>query len=496
MKNIKYIACGLLTLMLSLGSCSDNYLETNPTDKISDATAYSSLQNLYTCINGIQRKMVSQDGSVQGMGGEPGFIICREALGDDMNFQTINWHKGVLQWVSHRDENSYYCYVPWQIYYGWILNANLVLKHVDEYSNDADHALYCGVKGEALCFRAFCHFNLVQMYAKRYQAGQTNSQLGVPYRVEPNTDAMARNTVEEVYSYINKDLDDAIALLANYTPSELNHFSLEVAYGLKARVALAMQDYATAAQYADLSIKKAEADGHALMKGDQLQCGFASMTSDTNEAMWAAMTQDDQTIYFYSFYAYMSWNFNSSSIRSGVKSISQTTYDLMSPTDLRRAWWDPTGKAGTPTKAYKQFVYQTRKFRARDISNAVGDFTFMRLAEMYLTKAEALAHLGKTAEAQEVLTAFEITRDPSYVSKGNTGDALVQEILTQRRIELWGEGFRWYDLKRLNLPMERTGNNFKIAYCGVLEVPAGDVRWNYAIPKMELNSNNLMVRND
>jgi hypothetical protein len=145
MKNIKYIACGLLTLMLSLGSCSDNYLETNPTDKISDATAYSSLQNLYTCINGIQRKMVSQDGSVQGMGGEPGFIICREALGDDMNFQTINWHKGMLQWVSHRDENSYYNYVPWEIYYGWILNANLVLKHVDEYSNDADHALYCGV---------------------------------------------------------------------------------------------------------------------------------------------------------------------------------------------------------------------------------------------------------------------------------------------------------------------------------------------------------------
>jgi hypothetical protein len=85
----------------------------------------------------------------------------------------------------------------------------------------------------------------------------------------------------------------------------------------------------------------------------------------------------------------------------------------------------------------------------------------MRLAEMYLTKAEALAHLGKTAEAQEVLTAFAVTRDPSYVSKGNTGDALVQEILTQRRIELWGEGFRWYDLKRLNLPMERTGKQLQ-----------------------------------
>lgn len=117
-----------------------------------------------------------------------------------------------------------------------------------------------------------------------------------------------------------------------------------VAWGLKARVALAMQDYTNAANYAAKSISLAEAKGHKLMTGNQLNHGFANITSETKEAMYAAMTPDDMTVYFYSFYAYMSWNFSSSANRQGVKCINAETYDTMSQTDLRRAWWDPTGK--------------------------------------------------------------------------------------------------------------------------------------------------------
>lgn len=80
------------------------------------------------------------------------------------------------------------------------------------------------------------------------------------------------------------------------------------------------------------------------MTGSQLNCGFANITTDTKEAMYAAMTPDDKTVYFYSYYAYMSWNFNSSAIRQGVKCINVDAYETMSETDLRRAWWDPTGK--------------------------------------------------------------------------------------------------------------------------------------------------------
>jgi len=76
-----------------------------------------------------------------------------------------------------------------------------------------------------------------------------------------------------------------------------------------------------------------------------------------------------------------------------------------------------------------------------------------------------------------------------------TGQALIDEIMVQRRVELWGEGFRWYDLKRLNLPLDRTGSNQTVAVAGFMEVAVGDNKWTWPIPQDEMDSNNLMVQN-
>lgn len=276
--------------------------------------------------------------------------------------------------------------------------------------------------------------------------------------------------------------------------NDVNHYSEMVAWGLKARVALAMQDYNNAAVYAGKSVSLAEAGGHQLMTGSQLNCGFANITTDTKEAMYAAMTPDDKTVYFYSYYAYMSWNFNSSAIRQGVKCINVDAYETMAETDLRRAWWDPTGEASVPSSSYAKNAYQNRKFTARSTADAVGDVAFMRLAEMYLTQAEALARAGKDSEAQAVFTKFQITRDPSYVSKGNIGEALAEEIMNSRRVELWGEGFRFYDLKRLHMSIKR-GSNFDIAFCTFLEKDKDAQGWVWEIPKIETDFNSLCTKN-
>ncbi|MDR2002768.1 MAG: RagB/SusD family nutrient uptake outer membrane protein, partial [Prevotella sp.] len=61
--------------------------------------------------------------------------------------------------------------------------------------------------------------------------------------------------------------------------------------------------------------------------------------------------------------------------------------------------------------------------------------------------------------------------------------------------ELWGEGFRWFDLKRLNLPLYRTGSNFKESFCGFLEKQPTDNGWYYEIPKAETDYNTLMEKN-
>ncbi|MCD8309695.1 MAG: RagB/SusD family nutrient uptake outer membrane protein [Prevotellaceae bacterium] len=497
MKSIKYMVTGLALLgTITFSSCGSDYLDTAPTDAVGDTTIFSSLENIYMALCGIHGQMVSQETGYQCLGGEPGFMFCRDCEADDITWITNTWMQSAyLEWQCNMNDNSGYNYSYWVIYYQWILNANKILEELDNAEN-TDQDLYNQIKGEALCIRAWAHFNLVQLYANRYDATTTNSQDGIPYRTTSTGGEQARNSVEEVYSLINADLDEACTLLKGIEVNDLNHYSEMVAWGLKARVALAMQDYSNAATYAANSISVAEGqEGRKLMTGDELYCGFAQCTSDTEEPMYAAMTQDDQTVYFYSFYAYMSWNFNATAIRQGVKCINAETYDTMSETDLRRAWWDPTGSdEDLPSSSYVAQPYQVRKFEAVSTASAVGDVAFMRLAEMYLTEAEALARAGNSTQAQSVFTQFQITRDPDYVSKGNTGDALAEEIMNSRRVELWGEGFRFYDLKRLHLPIVR-GSNFDITFCGFLEKDADAQGWTWEIPLKETDYNSLCTTN-
>ena len=501
MKNFKIFAMGLaMAGALSFTSCAEDYLETAPTDAISNVTIAQDMESLYLGLNGIHREMISQESGYQCMGGLGGMMYIMDIEADDITWKINTWMKAAyLGWQCNLNESNGYNAVFWRLYYQWIMNANGLLEVLENTDvaalSGADKALYEQIKGEALVLRAFAHFQAVQTYADRYNPGGGNSHLGIPYRdVANKTGELARHSVEEVYSKINADLAEACSLLEGKKIAELNHYSAKTAYAIRARVAMAMHDFSNAAAYAEKSIQLAEAEGHKLMEGDQLYCGFAKITQDADEALYAAMTQDDQTIYFYSFYAYMSWNFSATAIRQGVKGINADTYDTMSETDLRRAWWDPTGSFDDlPKSSYEagSIPYQNRKFRAVSTSSAVGDVAFIRLAEMYLTAAEAYARGGNTAKAQEIFTKFQITRDPAYVA-GN-GD-LIEEIMNSRRIELWAEGLRYFDLKRLNQDLVR-GRNFDITFCTFLEKKAGEDGWTWEIPKIETDNNPLCEKN-
>lgn len=176
MKNIqlfKHIAAGLLLSGSLIGtSCSSDYMDTIPTENVSFTTVSTSLDNLYLALNGIHRKMVSQDLGNQGLGGEPGFIIGREALADDLTWDTQTWHQGFLNWSYPTNATSSYNSGEWETYYKFILNANNILKALnDNFSDeskltDSEKALANHIKGECLAIRAWSHFNLVQYYAE------------------------------------------------------------------------------------------------------------------------------------------------------------------------------------------------------------------------------------------------------------------------------------------------------------------------------------------
>ncbi|MDR1919209.1 MAG: RagB/SusD family nutrient uptake outer membrane protein [Tannerellaceae bacterium] len=497
MKRIIYIYIAILTTAVLWDSCSDDYLQTSPTNALGEGLVKSSVSNLDIALNGAYRLLYKRIDQ-QSEGGEGQMGIRRDLLGEDvLNTSSGNaWYQDEQKWVAHRDPDaprrtsSY----PFRFYYPIILEANLLLQDIDN-AEGTDENLRTSLKGESLTIRAWGHFQLVQLYGKRYQHGIDNSQPGVPYQLTPGAEPLPRETVENVYKQANTDIDNAIELLKTVPARTITHFSLKSAYAVKARIALAQQNYAVAAEYADLAIAQSVKDGAALQSGNQLLSGFSSI-ADNSEWIWASQQNSDQGTSFASFFAYMSWNYNSTAIRINPKAINSALYDKIKDTDVRKNWWDPTGTLLGPTSAYSHPKYQGRKFGLANPATSNGDVCYIRLAELYLMKAEALARTGNTDGAKEALTTLLVTRDPEYTVTASTADELIEEILIQRRIELWGEGFRFTDLKRLDLPLDRNAvPNATVDLCKEMFIPAGDPRWQWVIPIEEMNANPLMVQN-
>lgn len=491
MKN-KIIVSIALLLGLTTFSCENVYLDTNPTASIDANAAYSTTKNAAAAINGIYRSFVVRYLSSQGHSGHPAMMIILDHMGEDLVIGTTaaSWHVGETRWTAHRSDVNTMAQFPYEMYYRIIGNANIGIANIDK--SVGPQADKNTLKGEALALRAFGYFNLVQLYGKRYDATKKpNSQLGVPLVLEPTTTGLPRNTVEEVYAQINKDLSDAAALL---TANRVNksHINLNVVKGLQARVALVQQDWTNAAKYA------AEArSGYAPMTAAMYVDGFQDITN--SEWMWGFDHLEDQTEYFGGYHSYISCNYNSTVIRTYPKVINNLLYKQIPATDVRSKMWVETPTTSNsivpPGGVRPKFLNQKFRLPGTPSTSAMGDVPYMRAAEMYLIEAEAKARLNDAAGAAKVLKDLVVTRDPNYVQSVKTGTDLIDEILVQRRIELWGEGHRFFDLKRTNAALNRNGTNAIASVALLFDVAPGDVRWEFLIPRREIDANPAIVQN-
>lgn len=487
-----------LTILIALGilstSCSEEYLETAPTGSVDAAAAYATTKNAAAAINGIYRAMVVRYLDSQGHFGHPAMMIILDVMADDLVLSNASntWHLGEQRWIAHRSVDNVMSRFPYQLYYRLIGNANIAVANIDNAAGTA--AERNQIKGEALALRAFSYFNLVQLYGKRYDAAaKPNAQLGVPLVLTPTTEGLPRATVEDIYTQINKDLTDAAALLTTARSGGYkSHINIDVVRGFQARVALTQQNWADAAKWAAEARKN-----YAPMTVAQYTEGFADISN--SEWMWGFDHLEDQSEFFGAFHSYISCNFNSTNIRATPKLINSKVYDQIPTTDVRSKMWvkTPTTANSIVPAGGVRAPYMNQKFRlpGTPSTSTMGDIPYMRGAEMYLIEAEAQARLGKATEAQKVLFDLVSKRDPSYKQSTSTGTALLDEILFQRRIELWGEGFRFTDLKRMNLPLNRTGTNHTAAVAVILEAPAGDKQWEFVIPQREINANKAIVQN-
>ncbi|PRD54100.1 RagB/SusD family nutrient uptake outer membrane protein [Sphingobacterium gobiense] len=481
------------TVILCTTSCNDDYLETAPTDQVSTVTVFETVDNAWAALNGIHRILYSQIFGSQPLGGQSGNMMMMDVMGEDVVLasSSSSWLRGNYQWVDHRNPSHYTVRYNYLFYYVIIGNANMIIANVDAAEgSEVDKAF---IKGQALAYRAWSYFQLVQLFGEAYMEGAANDGLAVSIVTEPSTSPLPRNTVAEVYAQINTDFVDALTLLDGYErgtdKSQLNE---NVVKGMMARVALTQQNYGDAATYAQEA-----REGFPLMSESDYLSGFNDYT--VGEWMWSSRIVADQTSYFYSFFAHMSLNYSSSLIRGTPRLIFSGLYDQISDTDVRKQLWDPTGENEVdfplPASTFRRFKYHSRKFKVANESMSIGDVPYMRAAEMYLIEAEALARDGD-GRAADVLYEYVIKRDPAYTRSTSTGTALVDEIMVQRRSELWGEGFRFYDLKRTKTPLTRRGGNHDATLAIKIEESVGTLNWQWLIPQDEINnSNGVIVQN-
>lgn len=480
----------LTCMLVALASCSDDFLERTPTDQVSDQAVFTTTTNARIALNGIHRFMFSRVSppDTQDSQGQGSIMITMDMMGEDLVMSSTGngWYNRHYRWIDHRVDNSTLCSFPYRFYYRIIANANLIITNIDK--ADGLQADRNDIKAQALVYRAFSYYMLVQLYGKRYVAGVQNTQDGVPLLLELTTEAVGRSSVETVYAQINTDLDQAITLFAAATARKTkSNLNINVAYGMKARVALTQGNWATAAQQAALA-----RNGYPLMSRTEYTAGFNDLKNQ--EWIWGSDQVADQQTYFASFFAYMSHNFNSTNIRTNPKLINKLLYEAIPGTDVRRDNFALNGLTAEelPVAGALSRPYQNRKFKADSPGLSIGDVVYMRAAEMFLIEAEALARQDKFEDAAAALFALNSARDASYTLSTNTGQALIDEILTYRRMELWGEGFRFLDLKRLNASLDRgqgLSNHDATLTNGVFVVPAGDKRWEFLIPLDEINNN-------
>lgn len=475
--------------------------------------------------------------------------------GDTYQYHFCMFQSGGMARMEYFDNANFYTSAkPWGFYYTLARQANAILEKVDD-AEESIEGQRDQIKAQALCFRAHSYIRLLQMFGPRWSDSNNGERKCIVLRLKQSTDPMPLVSMNTVLDQIYMDLEEAISLFeAEGTYKERPTWAtptLEVACGLLARAALLQDDWATAEKMAE----KAQ-NGHSIMTNDQWCNGFMEANSDY---LWTnSVDQPNDVLTNISWGAYNACNGNYATYwEQGCGNINMDLVRLLDPKDIRLTrfvipqninqkvenWWNPTYcgslnmfvyKPSGTSKAFSRALYtyvasktpthsqglevitgytdiagrglqptivfgSQLKFYVFGGSDQLNQYPYMRSTEMLLTQAEAAYMQGKTETAQNLISKLTTMRIPGSSPITKTGQALLDEIRLQRRIELWGEGTNFFDLKRWGMSNVRTAwvegdvnsGNTPSSYAINIR-PDQANHWVLRVPKVETDYNSAI----
>ncbi len=484
MKVTSLYKIAVLGVVLTFASCTD-LLDVQPRASIDSVTALTTEDAVNAAVNGIYDRL--QSTNLYGRD----LVAIPEALAD--NGRATN-KSGRLNPEYQNQVNAHF--IHWQTSYFAINQANLVLDALPKVEK-MTQANKDFVEAQALFIRGLLYFELMRAYAYEPTVEiKEASKGGVPLLKTGVVDATqikleSRASINDVYASIYSDLTNSIAKFTSSGRTATASFANRTAaQAIFSRVALYRGDYANAAKYAT----------------DALATGSVGrfQTRDTYVSAWRSANHPESI-----FEIQYQTNEN-----IGVNTSLQTTYTTLVASGNRTT----TGGFGdlVPTKALldafesekdadgkvivdvRRSLYELgtagrgtaeiecTKFLGRSGQVNLDNIPVIRVSEMYLNRAEALARSGNAAGALADLNVIR-TRAGLPAATDLTGAALITEILKQRRLELAFEGHRFFDMKRLGMDIVKAAPVQSLAFT--------DFRMLAPIPVREIQANANLKQN-
>ena len=442
MKHIHHLY--LLTLLILFSACGDDFFETSPATQITTPEVFSSENNIDAFINGALRYLMENSTS-QDNPGLPTIFLTHEVMGEDAFARDGRYgYRDSYPYRDPYDNTTRRALFFWTLQYTSIDHANNIIANItlDEGSKPRLKHL----KGQAYALRAFNYLNLVRQYQFTY--AKDPHAKAVPLYTEPtnpSTVPKERATVQEIYDLVLSDLKEAEKLLPGFERSIKNRLNLNVVHGLFARTYLTLEEWELAAEHAS----KAR-EGYPVMSAAQFTEGFNDVSNP--EWIWGHPQTATQNRGGASYLAYLetthyTTNANGTNLYYGYNSIIPDPHylDLFEEGDIRRSLLEIATQPAEAIYAH----YRNKKFRNK-YPNHDGHIVLMRSAEQLLIEAEAIARLNDVLGAVSTLNELRSKRGVSSLNAADyTRETIIGEILLERRRELWGEGFRLYDILRL-----------------------------------------------
>ena len=468
----------LLTVLLTLGSCKD-VLDVKPRLAVDLGSAYTTPEALTAALNGVYDLIQSTDLYGRDL------IAIPEALAD--NGRATN-KSGRLNPEFQNQVGAHFG--NWGTAYIAINRANLILRSLPNVT--AAQATKDAIEGQCLFLRGLLYFDLMRAYAYTPRAIVAAQNLGgVPLMTEGVSDLdkvtlPARASIDDCYKQITTDLTNAAAKLTNNNTTFVRPFfaSRGAAQALASRVELYKGNWADAVRLST----------EALASG----VGVFQSTPAAYVAGWRAASHPE-SMFELSFQA----NEN-----IGVNLSLQTTYSTLRTLGVRTATAGFGDLVPTATLLSNLGVTRTVDVVARgndaraqlyelgtagrgpaeiECTKFLGkggqvnqdNVPVIRVSELFLNRAEANYELGNFPAALTDVNLIRTRAGLTALAATVTGPALLEEILTQRRVELAFEGHRFFDLKRRGLDLVKLPRNIAFTDFVILaRVPTGQISLN------------------